>query len=347
MSLSQMDLISESNSTKWYWFDIHKELTPTRSEEELLHELFAIYAWAHNWIITEFLKRRDSSDDLIQSFFDDYRNQQKLSSEFIDADIMDSVATEAMIFVKGKYDQHLELESSDPFHLRIKLGLIRKLITGLDHYPVSDNSLVCNIKHIPGSSKYTFFAHGAVRTTKTKLECGIDLGVKTFVTVYSESDTYSIADNPCESFIANWNQIQKITKSLKTPFLTPNQKQRLNRTLHKYHARIQNKIRDLHHKVAHEILKAYDVVYVGKITVPSQANPRTQQMFDLLNFPQFIKLLHELSLKYKAKVFEIDEYLTTKRCSNCHRINNVGPRKFYSCRCNFETDRNRSKTGTP
>jgi len=43
--------------------------------------------------------------------------------------------------------------------------------------------------------------------------------------------------------------------------------------------------------------------------------------------------------KYGSKVIEVNEYLTTKTCSNCGKLNNLGSSKIHICKCGMEADR--------
>ena len=43
--------------------------------------------------------------------------------------------------------------------------------------------------------------------------------------------------------------------------------------------------------------------------------------------------------KYGSMVYEVDEYLTTKTCSNCGKINEIGKSKIHKCKCGMTADR--------
>ena len=50
--------------------------------------------------------------------------------------------------------------------------------------------------------------------------------------------------------------------------------------------------------------------------------------------------------KYGCHVREVDEYLTTKTCSNCGNIKKMGTRKVYKCRCGMKTGRDENSAKT-
>jgi hypothetical protein len=43
--------------------------------------------------------------------------------------------------------------------------------------------------------------------------------------------------------------------------------------------------------------------------------------------------------KYGANVKVVNEYLTTKTCSQCGQINELGPSKIHSCKCGMVSGR--------
>ena len=97
---------------------------------------------------------------------------------------------------------------------------------------------------------------------------------------------------------------------------------------------------ELHFKVAHEILRNYNVVYIGLFRNDSiKNNPKNERLVTVLNPNKFRQILRSLAKKNNAQIVEIDEYLTTKICSNCGKINDIGRNKIYRCNCNIILDR--------
>ena len=66
---------------------------------------------------------------------------------------------------------------------------------------------------------------------------------------------------------------------------------------------------------------------------------RTKRMIGVLAPYLFRQRLAYLGNKYGTFVGEVDEYLTTKTCCNCGRINNIGRKKEHRCACGMKTDR--------
>jgi len=120
----------------------------------------------------------------------------------------------------------------------------------------------------------------------------------------------------------------------------------LLKALRKYHRRIVNKVKDMHYKVAHEIVNTYDNIYIGKLStkkILSRNNraitKRTKRMIGVLSPYLFRMRLIYMGYKYGSKVREVSEYLTTKTCSNCGNINIIGEKKEHICDCGMKADR--------
>ena len=62
-------------------------------------------------------------------------------------------------------------------------------------------------------------------------------------------------------------------------------------------------------------------------------------MLSLSHF-KFREILQYQCNKYNTQLNIVDESYTTKTCSNCNELNNIGSSKKYECKnCNFKCDR--------
>ena len=62
-------------------------------------------------------------------------------------------------------------------------------------------------------------------------------------------------------------------------------------------------------------------------------------MIGVLSPYKFRQILKYMGYKYGCQVIEVDEYMTTKTCSNCGRIKDIGGSKVYDCECGMTADR--------
>ena len=137
----------------------------------------------------------------------------------------------------------------------------------------------------------------------------------------------------------------------------PNRKipprRKLLKGLRKYHSKIKNQINDMHYKAAHLLVKEYSHIYIGKLSTSSILSKEnktiskySKRMLQTLSPYKFRQTLRHMGNKNGCKVVEVSEYMTTRTCSSCGNINNIGDSKIHKCSCGMETDRdiNSAKT---
>ena len=208
---------------------------------------------------------------------------------------------------------------------------------------------------------------------KPKIDCGIDLGVRTFAAIYSKNNTYSICNSGIDKngkYKNNFEKYHKKIDKINSLLKLKNKKQKVKskvkengkikevlkyktidrssllRSLRKVHNKIKNRVKDMHFKAAHEIVKSFDNIYIGKLNtkkILSKNNVtitrRTKRMVGVLSPYLFRQRLIHMGHKYGSNVVEVSEYLTTKTCSNCGMINYIGKSKIHKCRCGMTADR--------
>ncbi|AVG46740.1 hypothetical protein [Acanthamoeba polyphaga mimivirus] len=102
----------------------------------------------------------------------------------------------------------------------------------------------------------------------------------------------------------------------------------------------------MHYKSAYYLVTNYDNIHIGKLStkgILSKNNKKisrhTKRMVGVLSPYLFRQRLNHMAHKYGATVFEVNEYLTTKTCSNCGKINELEAKKVHKCKCGMKTDR--------
>ena len=194
--------------------------------------------------------------------------------------------------------------------------------------------------------------------------CGIDLGLRTFATVYSVNDK--------ENRVYEYDHDRTILFGLndKINFLKTKKKGKTIRrkeTLIAYKSRKKKSYRkkqfvkleskkthythSLHFSTINHLLENNKIIYCGDIRSHNMVkygdNPRNNQEFNDLKFYQF-----KQRLLYKARavgtvVVLVPEHNTTKCCSNCGTLkHDLGGSKVYNCvNCvaKFDRDENSAK----
>ncbi len=200
------------------------------------------------------------------------------------------------------------------------------------------------------SYKKTFIIITPIDRQKTILgnnkgKCGIDIGVRTFMTTYSENESYEIGTNTNKIIDRMNNKLDRIREAREGKILSEIEYKRL---WYKYQDKLNNRINDLHNKSSKFLVKQYSVINIGKVSTKSMISningnlgKITKRRLMILSHYRFRMKLKELGKKHNCKIKEIDEYMTSKKCSSCGNIKtNLGYNKVYNCEnCNVIIDR--------
>lgn len=176
-------------------------------------------------------------------------------------------------------------------------------------------------------------------------KCGIDIGVRTFITTYSEDSSLEIGTKCCK-IIDQYNKRLDGIRSSKDQKIISDTKMR--KLYSKYSDKLKNKISDMHNKVSKLLLLNYSEIIIGKISIKKMISNLTSNLKEItkrrliaLSHYRFRMKLKSMASKYGNKIVEVDEYLTSKTCSECGKINkNLGSSKVFECDlCKLRVDR--------
>ena len=176
-------------------------------------------------------------------------------------------------------------------------------------------------------------------------KCGIDLGVRTFGTLYSPERILEIGNNTKPILNSYYNKIDSINSSNDKKIL----KEKLYKKLiDKYGSKIRNKIDDLHKKLSVFLVRSYNEIIIGKMSTKSMVSNETSKIKEItkrmlmtLQFYRFNNTLEIMAKKYNSKVTFINEYKTSMTCHNCKKENKeLGGSHVFKCSgCNIELGR--------
>lgn len=182
-------------------------------------------------------------------------------------------------------------------------------------------------------------------TLKQYKKCGIDIGVRTFLTTYSTNASYEIGINTNKIIDKINKRLDNIKQSKDTNMISQEKYKKLS---YKYHDKLDNMIKDMHNKTANFLLSNYKTIIIGKVSTKKMVSNLTGNLHDIvkrrllaLSHYKFRMKLHSMSNKFGSTIIETDEYLTSKCCCNCKNIkDNLGGAKIYNCdKCNMILDR--------
>ena len=174
---------------------------------------------------------------------------------------------------------------------------------------------------------------------KTKSKCALDPGVRKFQTLYSEHEVKKINTN--YSLI---NKLRhKISKYQKLRSEKIIRKSKMTKCLIKTWKRYINLINDMHYQTINYLTKTYKEIFLPNFEsqkMVKKLNKTTR--FNLLNLQHYKfqqRLLSKCEETNSTLTLCTEEY-TSKTCTRCGEINNVGSSEHYKClNCNLSIDR--------
>lgn len=206
----------------------------------------------------------------------------------------------------------------------------------------------CVLSYDRYTSKYILHMPKTVVTESTSvnnLNCGIDPGIRTFLTVYSKNDVLEIGKN------INYNKYFDKIDSLNSHFDVNDENKnkqcmKYKKAIGKIYDKINNRTKDMHFKVAKLLCQRYKKIKIGKFStkdlvknVSSKLAAKTKRLLYALSHYKFRSILEHQGKKYGVKILTVSEYNTTKMCSSCGKLNNPDKSKIYKCNCGLLADR--------
>ena len=185
----------------------------------------------------------------------------------------------------------------------------------------------------------------------------IDPGERTFLTCYDpEGSVFEFGKNDSDSLIKIGMRADKLQslhdkkEKNKDGFIRFNSKKRKNlkKKFQKIKYKIQNKIKDCHHKISKYLVESYDNVLLPTFSTSGMVKKEDRRIGSktvrkLLTWShyKFRQIIQSKSKRFDAFVIPCEEHYTSKGCGNCGEINNeLGDSKEFECpKCKFKSDR--------
>jgi len=218
--------------------------------------------------------------------------------------------------------------------------------------PVEIKKLDNNFDNYIKKSKINFEKKQSIKKVKNNInnrikeenKCGIDGGIRTFLTIYSQNNVYEIGTDIKSILLPYYNKIDKITSLKDTNELS---EKKYKKGITKIYEKISNIINDLHWKSSNFLCKKFNTICIGKLSTRSIVNNEKSNINELnkrllysISHYKFRMILKNQCEKFNCIYKEINEYETSKRCHCCQKINNVGSSKIYTCKsCDIKLDR--------
>ena len=185
-------------------------------------------------------------------------------------------------------------------------------------------------------TEHGYFIHLLVdvdqdEVTCIKNVCGIDPGVRSLLSIYSNKDLCDFNNDSLLHRIKRHNtKIDIMKKNIR-------KKRYRKKQFYKHEKRKDSYINETHWKTINYLLKEYDVLFLGdikshNITKRGKNSTLNRNMNDL-KFYKFKQRLHYKCVKNNKKMFLINEAYTTQGCSSCGNLwKEIGYSKTYKCK---------------
>jgi IS605 OrfB family transposase len=169
----------------------------------------------------------------------------------------------------------------------------------------------------------------------------IDLGLRTFGTGITENKIVKIGDK-CSEKIKKY--LKRKDKIMENEEINDKIKEKNEEMINK---KIKNLVEDMHWKTIKYLLDNYKNIFIGDISakgimrkdgVLTKMNRRITSALSFYKFKQRLKFKCELN---KTNYNFINEWMTTKMCSECGEINwEIGSKKIFECKeCGLKIER--------
>ncbi len=168
----------------------------------------------------------------------------------------------------------------------------------------------------------------------------LDPGVRTFQTFYSPVMTGKIG-------AGDFGRVHRLCKYLDNLYsrisrAKCSRKQRLVKAAVRIREKIRNLINEIHHKTAYFLCRTFDVIFLpsfetsGMVTKLHSKTARAMLTWAHYRFAEFLK--HKAG-ESGTLVVRVCEAYTSKTCSVCGKIHNIGSKKVMKCQCGTVLDR--------
>ena len=170
----------------------------------------------------------------------------------------------------------------------------------------------------------------------------LDPGVRTFQTYFSQKECGTIGDKTNIDIRKINSRIDKL-EALK-PTLKAKTRYNIKRRCLLLRSKITNKVNDLHWKTASFLTQRYKVIFLPNFRVKQMCMKNdnkkvNREMCNLAHY-KFKERLKYKALLNNCQVIDCCESYTSKTCTKCGELNNVGSKKEYKCdNCSCRIDR--------
>lgn len=149
------------------------------------------------------------------------------------------------------------------------------------------------------------------RKTHDGASVGIDFGLKTYLTL---SDGTKI-HNP-QFLKDNLAELRKASKHHSKAVKGSSNRERRRMELDRIHEKVTNSRRDWQWKLAHELCRKYDNIFIEDLSLTGMSRRWGRKMSDLAH-GEFVNILQQVADKYGCLVHKIDRFYPSSKLCEC------------------------------
>lgn len=174
-----------------------------------------------------------------------------------------------------------------------------------------------------------------------RFDCvAIDPGVRTFATFYSEQAHGKIGEGDFKKVFRLCLGLDKLYSKMTKA--KSQKKRNMRKAAGRLRWKIYDLIEELHKKTASFLVTRFDKIFLPAfetaqmVTKLRSKTARSMLSFAHFRFKSFLKAKAE---EYSCEVVDCNEAYTSKTCSYCGEIHNIGSKKMMRCECGANVDR--------
>lgn len=169
---------------------------------------------------------------------------------------------------------------------------------------------------------------------KTSKVCALDMGERTFGTLYDPDGTIALLGTDVNSKVKNrLKVIYQKRNGLKTKLSCRKRLKVLN-ACRRSSTKLKNMIKEMHNRLADWLVLQYDLILIGKLGIGVMKTKRYgKRVIQSLSHYSFRRTLLQKATLARKVVKVVSESYTTKQCNRCGYMNwTIGSSEVFSCK---------------
>ena len=261
----------------------------------------------------KFCSSKSSSEELGGSLKFISRKKDESWVGFQKRDCM--IKNPTLLTIFGKLDMNLKENLED--HIQCDIEITERF--GVFYATITDNVM---------------FLPPTPVDIKTSKVCALDMGERTFGTLYDPDGTIGFLGTDVNTKVKNrLRVIYQKRNGLKTK-LSYRKRIKVLNSCRRSSTKLKNMIKEMHNRLANWLVLQYDLIIIGKLGKNvMKTKRRGKRVLQSLSHYSFRRTLLQKATLARKVVKVVSEAYTTKQCNRCGYINwTIGSSEVFSCK---------------